>query len=93
MEKSKQDYLEMLQRAPNKLTAFDLPPIANTDRQRMRVFFRTLTSEGEELPSNFEMIQEDGRWKPVLSMGWRNPKAPSSFFTSPVFGPAIDLER
>ena len=92
MEKSKQDYLEMLQHAPNKFTAFNLAPVAKTDNSgRTRVFFRTLTSEGET-PSSFEMIQEDGRWKPVVSMGW-HPQAPSSFFTSPVFGPSIDLER
>ena len=94
VEKSKQDYLEMLQRAPNKLTAFSLAPV-QTDEQteRTRVFFHTITGEGTEVPSSLEMIRLDGRWKPVLSMGWRFPKESSSFYTTAVFGPAIDLER
>jgi len=93
VEKSKQDYLEMLQRAPNKLSAFTLAPIAQGDTERTRVFFHMLTAEGTDIASNFEMIQLAGQWKPVLSMGWRFPKESSSFFTSPVFGPAIDLDR
>jgi len=93
VEKSKQDYLEMLQRAPNKLSAFNLAPVAQNATERTRVFFHMLTTEGTEIPSSFEMIQSEGQWKPVLSMGWRFPKESSSFFTSPVFGPAIDLDR
>jgi RNA polymerase sigma factor (sigma-70 family) len=94
VEKSKQDYLEMLLRAPNKVTAFSLAPVANSDEtERTRVFFHTLTGDGTDAASSFEMVRADGRWKPVLSMGWRYPKEPASFYTSPVFGPAIDLER
>ena len=93
VEKSKKDYLEMLQRAPNKLSAFNLAPTPPGAADRTRVFFHILTTEGTELASSFEMIQSDGQWKPVLSMGWRFPKEPSSFFTTPVFGPAIDLDR
>jgi RNA polymerase sigma factor (sigma-70 family) len=94
VEKSKQDYLEMLLRAPNKVTAFSLAPVGKSDEsERTRVFFHTLTGDGTDVASSFEMVRSDGRWKPVLSMGWRYPKEPSSFYTSPVFGPAIDLER
>jgi hypothetical protein len=39
------------------------------------------------------MAQLEGQWKPVLTLGWRYPNEPSSFFTSAVFGPAIDLDR
>jgi RNA polymerase sigma factor (sigma-70 family) len=93
MEKSKQDYLEMLKRAPAKLSAFNLAPIPQNTEDRTRVFFHLLTTEGTDIASSFEMVQLEGQWKPVLSLGWRYPKESSSFFTSPVFGPAIDLGR
>jgi len=93
MDKSKQDYLKMLQLAPGKLSAFNLAPIPQSDSDRKRVFFHLLTTEGTELSSSFEMIQRDGQWKPVLAMGWHNPKDSSSFFTSAMFGPTIDLDR
>jgi hypothetical protein len=93
MDNSKQDYLRMLQRAPGKLAAFSLAPIAQTDSDRTRVFFHLLTTEGTDIASSFEMIQLEGQWKPVLAMGWRYPKDASSFFTSPVFGPTIDLQQ
>jgi RNA polymerase sigma factor (sigma-70 family) len=93
VEKSKQDYLEMLERAPTKLSAFNLAPIPQSAEDRTRVFFHMLTPEGSDITSSFEMVQLEGQWKPILSLGWRFPKEPSSFFTSPVFGPAIDLER
>jgi len=93
MDKSKEDYLKMLQRAPSKVSAFNLAPIAPSDTDRTRVFFHLLTTEGDKISSSFEMIQLEGQWKPVLAMGWHYPKDPSSFFTSPMFGPTIDLER
>ena len=93
MEKSKQDYLKMLERAPSKVAAFSLAPTAQGESDRTRVFFHLLTTEGTEITSNFEMVQLEGQWKPVLAMGWRYPKDPSSFFTSAMFGPAIDLEQ
>jgi hypothetical protein len=91
VEKSKEDYLQMLQRAPSKLSAFNLAPLAQSATERTRVFFHMLTAEGAETASSFEMIQLEGQWKPVISIGWHYPKEASSFFTSPVFGPAIDL--
>lgn len=93
MDKSKQDYLRMLQRATGKLAAFSLAPIAPNDSYRTRIFFHLLTTTGTEISSSFEMIQLEGQWKPVLAMGWRYPKDSSSFFTSPVFGPTIDLQQ
>ena len=93
MDKSKQDYLRMLQRATGKLAAFSLAPIAPNDSYRTRIFFHLLTITGTEISSSFEMIQLEGQWKPVLAMGWRYPKDSSSFFTSPVFGPTIDLQQ
>ena len=83
----------MLQLAPGKLSAFNLAPVPQSDSDRKRVFFHLLTTEGTELSSSFEMIQRNGQWKPVLAMGWRNPKDSSSFFTSAMFGPTIDLDR
>jgi len=93
MDKSKEDYLKMLQHAPGKVSAFNLAPIAPSDTDRTRVFFHLLTTEGDQISSSFEMVQLEGQWKPVLAMGWHYPKDPSSFFTSPMFGPTIDLER
>ncbi len=37
------------------------------------------------------MIRVDGAWKPVPSMRWLRPDDATSFVTSPVFGPSIDL--
>jgi hypothetical protein len=48
-------------------------------------------NDGNEASSNFEMAKVDGHWKPVLTMGWQFPKGSSTFLTSPVFGPALDL--
>jgi len=93
VEQSKQDYIEMLQRASKKLSAFNLAPQSQSETERTRVFFHMLTPDGADVPSNFEMIRVDGQWKPVLTMGWRYPKEASSFYTTPVFGPSIDLER
>jgi len=93
MEKSKQDYLEMLQRAADRLSAFNLAPIPQGAADKTRLFFHVLTTDGEDIASSFEMIQTQGQWKPLLSMGWRYPKESSSFFTSAMFGPSIDLGR
>lgn len=92
MEKSKQDYLEMLQRAPQRIAAYNLAPVAEDATERTRVFFQLQTATGEKVDSSFEMRQENGQWKPVLSMGWRNPGDRESFSTSPVFGPKVDLD-
>jgi RNA polymerase sigma factor (sigma-70 family) len=92
IEKSMNDYLDMLQRAPNKLEAFRLSSIADVGEDRKRVFFSTRTPGGEQIDSSFEMAYADGAWKPVLSMRWLDPQNSSSFATSPVFGPQIDLE-
>jgi hypothetical protein len=58
-----------------------------TDAHRLK------RTEGTDITSSFEMLQLEGQWKPVLAMGWRYPKDSSSFFTSPVFGPTIDLQQ
>ena len=92
VEKSMHDYLEMLQRAPNKVTAFRLSSMADSAEDRKRVFFSTRTSDGAQIDSSFDMAYTDGAWRPVLSMRWLDRKNSSSFATSPVFGPKIDLE-
>ena len=92
VEKSMHDYLEMLQRAPNKVTAFRLSSMVDGGEDRKRVFFSTRTSDGTQIDSNFDMAYTDGAWRPVLSMRWLDRKNTSSFATSPVFGPKIDLE-
>ena len=92
IEKSMQDYLDMLKRAPNKLAAFRLGSIADAGEERKRVYFSTRTTDGTQIDSNFEMAYADGAWQPVLSMRWLDRKNSSSFATSPVFGPEIDLE-
>jgi hypothetical protein len=52
--------------------------------------------EGKEFisaeDSSFDMAYTDGAWRPVLSLRWLDRKNSSSFATSPVFGPQIDLE-
>jgi hypothetical protein len=93
VEKSMQDYLEMLQRAPNKLAGFRISSMADNGQDRKRVFFNTRTTDGTQIDSNFEMIHADGQWKPILSMRWLDRGNSSSFATSPVFGPQIDLEQ
>jgi hypothetical protein len=93
VEKSKKDYLEMLQRAPTKLSAFNLAPVSETATNRTRVFFQILTAKGTQTSSSFEMVQLEDQWKPVIHLGWRFPKDASSFFTSAMFGPEIDLDR
>ena len=92
VEKSMHDYLEMLQRAPNKVTAFRLSSMVDSGEERKRVFFSTRTSDGAQIDSSFDMAYTDGAWRPVLSMRWLDRKNSSSFVTSPVFGPKIDLE-
>jgi RNA polymerase sigma factor (sigma-70 family) len=90
--KSMQDYLEMLQRAPKKVAAFRLSSTADSGEDRKRVFFSTQTSDGTQIDSSFDMAYTDGAWRPVLSLRWLDRKNSSSFATSPVFGPQIDLE-
>jgi RNA polymerase sigma factor (sigma-70 family) len=92
VEKSMQDYLDMLQKAPGKLAAFRLGSLVDRNDDRKRVFFSTRAGDGTQFDSNFEMIYTDGQWKPVLSMGWVDRGNSSGFFTTPVFGPQIDLE-
>ena len=92
VEKSMHDYLDMLQRAPNKVTAFRLSSMVDSGEDRKRVFFSTRTSDGAQIDSSFDMAYTDGAWRPVLSMRWLDRKNSSSFATSPVFGPKIDLE-
>jgi RNA polymerase sigma factor (sigma-70 family) len=93
MEKSKEDYLEMLHRAPGMIAAFNFAPAPEDSADRTRVFFRTMTTDGTPVDSSFEMAQVDGQWKPVLKLGWFGSSPSSPFSTSPVFGPKIDLER
>jgi RNA polymerase sigma factor (sigma-70 family) len=92
VEKSRRDYIEMLARAPAKISAFDLDPPSEDGTDRTHVFFQTLTTNGDTVDSNFEMKKIDGQWKPVLKMGWRKVGNSYRFATSPVFGPKIDLE-
>jgi hypothetical protein len=92
VEKSMQDYLDMLQRAPNKVTAFRVSSMTDSGEDRKRIFFSTRTSTGTQIDSSFDMAYSDGTWRPVLSMRWLDGKNSSSFATSPVFGPKIDLE-
>jgi RNA polymerase sigma factor (sigma-70 family) len=92
VEKSMHDYLDMLQRAPNKLAAFRLSSVADAGEERKRVYFSARTGNGTQIDSSLDMAFTDGGWKPVLSMRWLDRKNSSSFATSPVFGPEIDLE-
>jgi RNA polymerase sigma factor (sigma-70 family) len=92
VEKSMQDYLDTLQKAPGKLAAFRLGSLVDRNDDRKRVFFSTRAGDGTQFDSNFEMIYTDGLWKPVLSMGWFDRGNSSGFFTTPVFGPRIDLD-
>jgi RNA polymerase sigma factor (sigma-70 family) len=93
VEKSMHDYLDMLQRAPNKVTAFRLGSMVDSGEDRKRVFFSTRTGDGTEYDSSFDMAYSDGAWRPVLSMRWLDRKNSSSLATSPVFGPQIDLDQ
>ena len=93
VEKSRLDYIEMLRRAPAKISAFNLEPPSEDASDRKRVVFQTLTTNGDTVDSNFEMRKIDGQWKPVLKMGWMKIGNSYQFFTSPVFGPKIDLEK
>ncbi len=86
IEKSKQDYLDMLRLAPNKIDAIRLNSMADHGADRKRVFFTSRTPAGKQIDSSFEIINAGGAWKPVLSMGW------FGFGTTPVFGREIDLE-
>lgn len=86
VEKSKQDYLQMLRRAPHRIASFRIDSMADRGADRKRVFFTLRTSSGKQIDSSFEMIHVGGAWKPVLSMGW------FGFCTTPVFGREIDLE-
>jgi RNA polymerase sigma factor (sigma-70 family) len=92
VEKSKQDYLQMLQRAPQKISAFNLAPVPDDATERARVFFQTRLNDGTPIQSNFEMAQVEGQWKPVMGIGWAKYGTTSQFRTTPVFGPEIDLE-
>ena len=92
VEKSMHDYLDMLQRAPNKVTAFRLSSTVDIGEDRKRVFFITRKNDGAQIDSSFDKAYTDGAWRPVLSMRWLDRKNSSSFATSPVFGPKIDLE-
>src|ERR1041385_8284343 len=80
VEKSKQDYLEMLRRAPNKIAAVRLNSMAGHGADHKRAFFTTRTPAGKQIDSSFEMIYAGGAWKPVLAMGWLG------FGTTAVFG-------
>ena len=93
LDKSKNDYLEMLQRAPTKLSGFDFAPVSENATNSTRVFFQVLTANGTQTSSSFEMVQLESQWKPVIHLGWRSYKDASSFFTSAMFGPEIDLGR
>lgn len=93
MEKSRQDYIEMLQRAPGKIAGFSFAPAPQDSADRTRVFFRTMMPDGTPVDSSFEMAQVDGQWKPVLRMGWFGSSPAAPFTTTPVFGPKIDLEN
>jgi hypothetical protein len=93
IDKSKKDYLEMLQRAPTKLSGFNLTPVSENATNRTRVFFQMLTANGTQNSSSFEMVQLEDQWKPVIHLGWRSSTDASSFFTSAMFGPEIDLGR
>jgi hypothetical protein len=90
VEKSMADYLTLLQRAPERFTAYNLTPGLDEATGRTRVFFQMQTASGEVIDSNFEMIQVDGEWKPVLGMRWIG--GGHQFATTPVFGPWIDLD-
>jgi len=86
VEKSKQDYLKMLRRAPAKIAAVRLNSAAGHSPNRKCVFFTTRTPAGKLIDSSFEMICIEGVWKPALLMGWLG------FGTTAVFGPEIDLD-
>ncbi len=87
VEKAKRDYLQMLERAPNKIAAFRLNSTADRRADRKRVAFTLRTANGRLIDSSFDMICVGGAWKPVLTMGW------FGFCTTSVFGPEIDLEN
>lgn len=91
VEKSIQDYVDMLQRAPERMSAFRLSSVTDASSDRKRVAFSTLTSDGAQIDSNFDMVLAQDEWKPVLRMGWRTFENQTVFATSPVFGPEIDL--
>jgi RNA polymerase sigma factor (sigma-70 family) len=93
VEKSKQDYLEMLERARKQLTAFNIATLDEVAPDRQRIVFATVTPDGERHNSSFEMIKIDNQWKPLLSMRWLDGNKNATFATSPVFGPKIDLEQ
>jgi hypothetical protein len=67
--------------------------VSETATNRTRVFFQILTPKGTQTSSSFEMVQLEDQWKPVIQMGWRYAKDASSFFTTAMFGPEIDLGR
>jgi RNA polymerase sigma factor (sigma-70 family) len=91
VNKSMEDYLDMLQRAPGKIAAFNLG-VPDDATNSTRAHFETMMTDGRTVRSSFEMIQENGQWKPSLRMGWSSLQN-SEFFTTPVFGPEIDLDQ
>lgn len=87
--KTRQDYLQMLQRVPQRISGFELAPIEDNSIERTRVFFQTRLTDGTPRSSSFEMAKIDGQWRPVIRMGWDRA---SQFSTSAIFGPSVDLE-
>jgi RNA polymerase sigma factor (sigma-70 family) len=93
VEKSRQDYIEMIRRGSRKIAGFELASPSEDGSDQIRLHFQTLTTNNDAVISRLEMRKTEGEWKPVLRMGWKKfGNSYDEFTTFPVFGPKIDLE-